>query len=493
METQEETTLNGQEVGESRLFSSIIHSASWTLLDLLFSKGIPLLVAILLARILGPEEFGLYGILVIFSAISILIIENGITSSLIRKHQSNQQDFDTVFIVNIGFSLLVFGIVYLASPWVAQFFDKPVLTQLIRLTALVLPIGSLSAIQLALLTKHMKFKLITLLNLPGNILGGALGIFLAYQGYGIYSLVYMLLLSQSIITLLLWIFGKWTPRFSFSASLAKYHFSFGINMILSGLLETLFRNIYNIIIGKFYPMATLGLFERARTLQEYPSQALTGIAIRVSYPLLAKYQDDMKTLHQFFTGLIKIVFFINTPLMLLLAGIAHPLILLLLGDKWLAAVPYFQILCLGSLFYAHHAFNLNVIKVKGRSDLFLRLEVIKKVFMLVVVLATSPFGIWVMLWGMVANTMLVLFINIYYSAPYIQYSFKQQMTDLLVDLLIGLIGFAVSWLIVQAASSQPVFIQLLLGLLVGLGVMIGLHYIFNKKGWQQHLQLIKQV
>jgi len=474
----------------THLFKKTYSGVLWTLLDVFFSKGFPLVIIILLARILGPAEFGLYGILVFFLAIGITLSESGLTSSLIRHHQLYKSDYSTVFYLNFFLNCVIYGLIFLLSPWIADFFEKPILSSLIRVISTTYILSALTAVHLAILNKKMRFKKIAMLNLPGAFIGGILGLVLANHQYGIWSIVYMNVTIQLITSFLIWFNMTWRPGFVYSGLRAAVHFKFGVNMLLSGLLDTIFKNSYNLIIGKFYPMQSLAFFERARSLQEYPTVAITAITNKVSYPLLARQiHTDAANSDSFFRKLIQVTFFINTPFILILAGVALPLFRLILGPEWLDAVPYFQILCLGSVFYPHHAYNLNILKVKGRSDLFLKLEVIKKILMLIIIVISVSYGITGLLWGMVANSVLVLYINIYYSGQYIHYNFLEQLKDLLPPLIIGLGCFLLTNYLCEQFQPLPVYLQIILPAITGMGIYFSLNFFLNQKDSLKYLNL----
>ncbi len=465
---------------KQRLIKKTKSGFRWTALDTLLAKGIPVVVMILIARFLGPEEFGLFGILVIIVSLGILMNENGFCSSLIQKSHLSRYDLDTVFYVNLLLNLGVYGLFALLAPLIAVFFHTPELSSLIRALALLFPIGTLSAVQTALLNKKLRFRKLAIVNSVAALSGGFTACLLALNGNGIWSVVWMYLIQQSISAAMLWFISPWKPGFRFSKVHARSHFRFGSPLLLSGILDTIFRNIYNIIIGRFYPIQTLAFFERARSFQEYPSMAITGIAAKVSYPVLSKMQTEPGWSEQFFKRLIQLGFFLNAPLMMILAGVATPLITLILGNAWLDSVPYFQILCLVSIFYPHHAFNLNLLKVNGRSDLFLRVEVVKKAMVLFIVVLSVPFGLKAMLWGMVINSVLALYINIYYTRGMSQYRFRDQLSDLLPDLFLALLSYGTCTLICQGLSYWTPLPLLLLSSASGLLVYIGLKMVFFK-------------
>jgi len=477
---------------ENKILKSTYHGVVWTLADMLLSKGFPLAVIIMLARILGPEEFGLYGILVFFTTIGILLSESGLTSSLIRQQKVSRLEYSTVFYMNLVVNLVIYLVIYLIAPFIAHFFAKPVLKDLVRVISISYILSAFTAVHLAILNKKMRFKKIMLLNLPGAILGGVLGIVMAYRHYGIWSIVYMTLAAQFVTSCLLMLNRHWKPSFEYSSLSARMHFKFGVNVLLSGFIDAIFKNSYNIIIAKFYPMQSLAFFERARSLQEYPTMAMTAISNKVSYPLFAKFQANEAHSNSVFKYFLQGTFFVNTPMVLILAGIAKPLFLFLLGASWLQAVPYFQILCMGSIFYPHHAYNLNVLKVKGRSDLFLKLEVIKKIMMGVVILISAPFGMYAMLWGMAGSSAMVLYINIYYSGRYMSYDFKRQVVDLLPIMLIGLSSFLFTNFLCRQLQSYSLLTQISCSSSLGLLSYLLLNSLFNRTEFNNYLNLIRK-
>src|SRR5690606_9489033 len=293
------------------------------------------------------------------------IMDSGMSASLIRMRSPTQKDYSTVFILNIVLSAVFYGVIYFSAPAIAAFYDQPVLTKLVRVYSLSFIIGAFSAVQLAILNNRMEFKRIMKQNMPGTIIGVATGIILGYHGFGVWSIVYMYLTTQIIQSLVLWIRSDWKPSIDFSKDSAKFHFGFGYKLMLSGLLNTVFLNIYNIIIGRFYSVRELGYFERSKSFNDYPVNILTSVMTKVTYPMLAGIQSDKSRISAAYRKVMRLAFFVTCPLMFGAAAIANPLFDLVLGKEWLPAVPYFQILCLSSIFYPIHAFNLNVFKVYG--------------------------------------------------------------------------------------------------------------------------------
>ena len=439
----------------------------WTIIDTFILKGFSFLATIMLARWLGPEEFGLVGMIAIFIAIGSSITDSGLTSSLIRTKNADNKDFSTVFILNLALSASVYLLLFVAAPYIADFFNQPILKNLVRVYCLSFIFSAFSAVQLARLTTDMQFKKITKLNIPGTIIGTLTGLIMGYLGFGVWSIVFMYLTTQLVQTISLWFSSNWRPALQYSKEKAQYHYGYGYKLMLSSLLDTVFKNVYNIVIGKFYSARELGFFERSKSFNEYPVTTITKVISKVTFPLLSSLQDDKERISGVYKKLMQLTFFITAPLMFGAASIAHPLFLLVLGEQWEEAVPYFQILCLAGMFYPIHAFNLNVFKVYGRSDMFLKLEIIKKIIISVGIIIGFQFGIMGLVWSSVICNYLALFVNTYYSSDMINYSGKNQFFDMLPIFVISGVMFGlVSFLLTYLENSQLIF-QILIGAFVG--------------------------
>ncbi len=432
----------------------------WTFIETFILKGVSIIASILIARILGPEQIGIFGMTNIFLAIGLSLVDSGMSSSLIRTMKTDNKDYSTVFILNIVIGIFVYSIVFLSSPLIARFFNQEILTDLIRVYGLVFIISAFSSVQLAIITKELRFKRIMKLNLPATIIGSFVGVICAYKGFGVWSLVIMYLLIQLITTILLWFSSNWIPNFYYSSSIAKTHFKFGYKLTISGILNAFFSNIYNIVIGKAFPVQILGFFDRARLFNDLPVQALTGVIDRVSFPLISSIQDDRTKVAGISKNILIITFFIIAPIMFGAAALAKPLFLIVLGSKWLDAVPFFQILCLSGIFYPIHAFNINLLKVFGRSDLFLKLEIIKVILISISVFIGIKFGIYGLLWSGVSTSYLALYINTYYSGKLFGYSFREQLCDMFPILLISLFTFFLMYSINQCLEYDSLLLKI---------------------------------
>lgn len=433
----------------------------WTFIDTFFLKGLIICAGLVLARILGPKEFGLMGMISIFIAVGIVLIDSGLSSSLIRNKINNDEDYNTVFYANLFFSILIYFLIYFSASVIADFYNQDSLTKIIRVYCLTFVISALSAVHMAILIKELDFKKITLYNFPSTIIGICVGLYLAYSGYGVWSLIFMNLVVKITLLFILWANSNWKPSFSFSIERFKFHFNYGYKLLLSSLLNKVFTNVYHVIIGKSYDINTLGYYERSVSLNAYSNDVITGIIKKVTFPLLSKIQDDEKQITQVYKRILKLSFYITAPLMLVIAAEAKPLFNLILGEEWLSAVPYFQVLCIASILYPNHSFNLNVLKVYGRSDLFLKLEIYKKLLISFLILITYKFGVMGLVWSSVFSSFIAMYINTYYSSKYIDYKYLEQMKDMIKPLILSILVSIIALLIISYLDSYNLYFQII--------------------------------
>lgn len=419
----------------------------WTYSQQFGNQIIGFIVSIILARILLPEEFGLVGMIAVFVAIGNTLIHSGLTKSLIRGENLDNEDYSTVFFYNLLASIVIYLVIFFSSPYIAIFYDQMELLNILRVYCLSFIVSAFSAVQLARLTRNLDFKTQTVIALPSAIVGGGLGIFLALEGYGVWSLVWSSLLSSIMNAIQLWIYSKWKPDLNFSVKKFKIHFNYGYKLTLSELLDRIFNNIFIIVIGKYFLPAQVGFYTRAESMKQFPVNNLTNALDRVTFPLFVAIQNDEVKLKSVYMKLIKIVVFVLTPVLTVLAVLAEPTFSLLFTDKWLPAVPYFQILCVTGVLLPLHSYNLNILNVKGRSDLFLKIEVFKKILILITLMVTIPLGIIAMLMGQVIISILAFFINAQYTVKFINYSAYQQLKDVaptfLLSFIVGLVVYII--------------------------------------------------
>lgn len=431
-----------------------ISGLCWTFSQKFCVQLINFVVQTILARLLLPADFGVVGMITVFIAIGNSLMDSGLTSSLIRTTHADQRDYSTVFYMNIAGSLLIYIILFFLAPLIARFYKQDILIAVIRIYTLSFVIRAFVAVQTTRLTKEMNFKMQMLIQIPSVIAGGVTGIVLAYLGYGIWSLVWMNLVQIFLFTVQHWIYTGWRPDLVFGRDRMWRHFNFGYKLTLSGLLNTIYQNLYNVIIGKYFSATVLGFYTRAHTLQMFPLLNISMALNNVTYPMFSSIQHDNVRLKSIYKRLMQQVVFWVTPVMLSLAIIAEPLFRFLLTDKWLPAVPYFRILCASGILYPLHVYNLNILNVKGRSDLFFRLEVIKKLFITAGVACAIPFGIYGLLYFQVISSVFSFVVNTCYSGRMIGYPMMEQVKDILpiftLAALTGFFAWAVDSLLIRS-------------------------------------------
>jgi O-antigen/teichoic acid export membrane protein len=420
------------------LRKNTVYGLIWSVGQELGAKFFGFVITVVLARILSPAEFGLIAMLTIFIAIGNSLLDGGLTSSLIRTADIAQKDCSTVFYFNLIGGLLIYILLFFVAPLIANLYHQPILTNVVRIYGITIIINAFFGIQQTLLIKEMRFKIMTIIQIPSIIGGGMLGIILAKLGYGVWSLVWMSLLTAFISTLLHWWFSAWRPIILFDIKSFKHHFNYGYKLTLSGLLDKLYQNIYTIIIGKFYAPAQLGFYARADSTSQLPIGIISSAINKVTFPLFVKIADDGEQLLKVYRIVMLQVLFWITPVLILLCVIAEPLFRLMLTEKWLPAVPYFQILCISGIMFPLSAYNLNILKVKGKSNLFLKLEIIKKVISVIGIICVFPFGIYGLLYFQLFFSFLGFYINSIYSAKYINYPISEQIIDILPTLLLAI-------------------------------------------------------
>jgi O-antigen/teichoic acid export membrane protein len=414
----------------------------WSFAERFTAQGIHFLVMIVIARLLSPKEFGLIGMLVIFLAVAQSLIDSGFSQALIRKQNRTDVDKNTVFYFNIVVSVILYLLFYLISPWVASFYEEPHLSEIMRVICLVVVIDSFAVVQRANYVVAIDFKTQTKATLIAAVVSGIIGIYLAYHGFGVWALVYQQISSSAMNVIVLWAFSHWYPRLIYSWKSFKDLFGFGSKLMLSGLIDTLYRNIYQLVIGKVFSAESLGYYTNAHKFSDLPSSNLTTVLQRVTYPVLCTIQNEDDRLAIAYRKFLRLSAFIIFPLMCGLGALANPLIDTVLGAEWHFAAVLLVPLCFQMMWYPIHSINLNLLQVKGRSDLFLKLEIIKKIIGVSILFASLPFGLLVMCYAGIGSSILCLSINTYYTGKLIAVGFFKQMKDVSVSLLLSLTMFA---------------------------------------------------
>lgn len=461
----------------------------WSALERLSVQGVQVFVMLVIARILTPKDFGLIGMLAIFIAVSQSLVDSGFSQALIRKQDRSEADNSTVFYFNITVSSGLYLILYFASPWVSLFYDEPQLCSLMRVLCLVIVINSFSVVQRAIYTANINFKTQAKATFVATALSGCFGISLALNGFGVWTLVYQQLINAVIVAVLLWIFSGWRPLRIFSWQSFKELYSFGWKLLVSGLIDTIYRNLHQLVIGKVFTAASLGQYTQANTFASLPSSNVSGIIQRVTYPVLSKLQDDDERLRICYRRLLRMSAFIIFPMMSISAGVSKPLVIFLVGDQWELASILLIPLCFSMMWYPIHSINLNLLQVKGRSDLFLRLEIIKKIVGTLILFASIPFGLLFMCYCGIVSSIICLIINTYYTEKLISVGFFMQIRDLSAVLIASLISAFVAWLASQLEIPQ--LFQILLGFLVGGSLYLLQSILFRFKELSYLMSLIR--
>ena len=456
----------------SSLKDKTVKGVIWSSIDRFSAQGIQFVFSILIARLLVPEDYGVIAMLNIFLAVSQTFIDSGFSTALIRKVDRTETDFSTVFYFNIAVAVIFYIVLFFSAPTIANFYNTPLLESITKIVALNLIIGSLSGIHNAKLSIAIDFKSRAKVSIISTLLTGAVGLWMAYSGYGVWALVVQSLFSGIIRTVMLWMTVKWHPQLVFSWKSFKELFSFGSKLLTSNMISTLYENLYTIVIGKKFSSVDLGYYSRASGLAEFPSSNITGVLQGVTFPVLSSIQNDEDRLADAHKHFIRISAFVVFPLMVGLAAVADPFIKILLTDKWDGAILLLQIICFAMMWYPVHAINLNILQVKGRSDYYLKLEVIKKLQGIIILLITIPLGIIGMCAGRVISSIISLVWNTYYTKKLINYGFVNQMKDLLHIIVHSLVmGFIV---LLVMYFMPTIWVKLIVGVLSGM-----VYYIFG--------------
>ena len=460
----------------------------WSFVERFATQGVQFLFGIILARLLSPDDYGIIAMPLVFLSVAQCFIDSGFSTALIRKPDLTEVDLSTAFYFNIGVGVVCYLALFFTSPLIADFYDTPILADLLKVTALATLFNPLCAVQQALLTRKIDFKTQAIVSLSGAVVSGVVGLSMAYNGFGVWSLVCQQVGGYLIRTVLLWVLGQWKPKHRWSWDSFRYLWGFGSKMLCSGLLDTTYNNIYPIVIGKFFSANDLGNYTRSQQFASLPSSNVTGVLQRVTFPVLSSIQNEDERLARNYRKILKLSAFIIFPMMLLLSAVADPLVRVLLTDKWEGCIILLQIMCFSMMWYPIHAINLNLLTVKGRSDLFFRLEIFKKVMGVCVMCVTIPHGIIWMVSGGIVSSMIALIINTYYTGKLIRVGYLKQMGDLMPIFLTSF----VMWLLVHAVMwlTSDLYAQVALGIVTGILVYLICAHLFLRSEWEDAVSMI---
>lgn len=447
-------------------------------------------IGIILARLLSPADYGLIAMTTVFVAISQSVGDAGFSAALIRKQDRTELDYSTVFLINILLSAFMCGLLVLASPYIADFYKEPLLKPIICLNGLYILLLSFLTVQSTRLLADLQFKQRSIINIITSLTVGVISLIMAYSGLGVWSLVYPQFVAVALGGILHWKFQHWFPKIQFSIKTAKEMFSFGSKLMLSNLLDTMYNNLVPIVIGKKMSSAQLGLYSRAQTFSTLPSTTITGVLAIVVFPVLSQIQSDDEKLYFFYRRMLRMVAYIVFPLMTGVAVLAHPLVITLVTAKWEQSVVLLQVLSIAMALYPIHGLNLNLLQVKGRSDLFLKLEVIKKVLGVLILIISMQHGVIAICLGILIHSVIALFINTHYTGKILSLGFFQQMKDLLPSGIYSLLMGVIIYFTISLFHSS--YLQLTVGFIVGVLSYLGISLLTHSQELQYCKHVLKQ-
>jgi len=445
-----------------------VSGVKWSFVDNLANSGITFIVGIVLARLLSPTEFGVLGLITVFIAISNSIVDGGFATALIRKNDASNNDYNTVFYCNLGISLLLMVILVLSSNKIAVFFQEPLLSFVMPVMSLLLIINAFTIIQRTIFIKKIDFKTQAKISLIASIGSGLISISLAYFKFGVWSLVVQQLSRQLLLSFFLWLYSNWRPSLIFSKESFKELFGFGSKILLANLVNTFYQNIFLSIIGKLYSTEQLGKYTRADQFNGIFTNNLTLIVQKVSFPMLSAIQDDREKIRTLFRKTLLYAAIVTFSLVFFLAAVAKPLILVLIGQKWIDSVEYLQIMCCYGALYPLQNINLNMLNIQKRSDLVLMLEILKKIIFIPVFIVGFYFKLQYMLWAAVIYYYIEFVLNSYFSERYFNYGTWKQIKDLtpvfFTAFFISICIWAIT--ILNLSALLTLFIQLIAGIIL---------------------------
>lgn len=471
---------------KQRAISAVLWSGS----DIFLRQGLSFFVSVLLARLITPEEFGTIALLYIFTGLAGLFVDSGFSDALIQKKDINHIDESTVFWFNLGIGIVMSMVLWFSAPWIAHFFENEIVTPLAKVLAVNIFISALGSIHTSLMAKRLEFKTPLKIGAISTMVSGVVGVVMAWLGYGVWALIAQTLLSTFITTTLLWLLNPWRPRSEFSYISLKKLFRFGGFLLLSGLLDTIYNRMYSVLIGKLYGVRELGFYNRADSTRQLPSNILTSMLSRVAFPIFSAASHDRNMLNRGLRMAVSGTMLINVPMMLGLLVVAESLVPVVFGAQWLDSVPILQVLCLAGILWPLHILNLNVLMAQGHSGLLFKLEIVKKVFGIGLLILGTSFGVMGIAWSRVIYSAIAFGINAHYTRVHLGYGIWRQFLDFLPSLILSIIMamlvYGVGELVIWSLSMK-----LLLQILVGVGLFLFGCYIFRLQAFQNVKNLLK--
>lgn len=443
----------------------------WTFLNQGATYIMYFVVGIVMARILTPEDYGITALPNVFINVAALLMTSGFGTALIRKPEVTEKDLSTAFFYSLGMGFLMYIILFLAAPFIAVFYNTPILTPLIRVTAISFLWGALNTVQNVILSRNLDFKSRTYITLSSQVFASAAGIIAAYQGYGMWAIIISNLVSSILITIFTWLKVKWYPKEKFDKLSFKYLWNFGNKLIGADLINTLYQNITPVFVGKYYSPTDLGIYNRADGYSSLPANQISGVLGNVSFPVLSKLQDDKNVLRESYRRMVKVACFIAFPVFMMLCALARPLVITMITEKWESCIILLQIMCFGKMWWPIQSLNVSLLHVSGRSDLFLKVEAYKKSILLIILCVSLPWGMIIFCSAQILQNMVGLYINTYYTKDLIDLSLWKQLKDIFPSLLLSTILFISVLATIHFIDNY--IMQLFIGLLVGCTIYLG--------------------
>ncbi len=461
------------EVNKDKIFTSLL----WKLLERSGTQGIQFVVQIVLARLLLPSDYGMIALVMIFILLANVFIQKGFNIALVQKKDADEVDFSSVLYLSLLAAGIMYIILFFLSPLIANFYREPRLVLILRVLSLTLFFGAFNSIQNSYVVKHMMFKKLFFSSLGAILISGTVGIISALAGFGVWALVFQQLTNQIMITLILWFTVKWKPHLVFSLRAVKVLFSFGWKLLASALINEFFMNLRTLIIGRIYSPAMLGFYNRGQQFPQFIVTNIDGSIQAVMLPTLSAHQENRKRVREMVRRSIVTSSFVMFPMMIGLAVVSEPLVLILLTEKWLPAVPFLQIFCVQYALMPIHTANLQAINALGRSDIFLKLEVLKKIMGISIILMTVQYGIYALAIGSLIGDLIGSFLNAYPNKKLLDYSYLEQIKDITPSVFLSFgMGIAV---FVVGYIALPTALILLLQIVVGILIYIGFAYVIK--------------
>lgn len=459
-------------MGNEEKKAKIISSLLWSLMQRSGVQGIQLIITLILARILLPEDFGLVVIVTIFNTLAIIIVQSGFTTGLIQKKDIDHLDLSSIFYINVLSSIIMYVLLFNLAPFIAAFFNQPQLVLILRIISMSLFLSSFHSIQYVIVSRNLQFKDLFLASFLAHILSGSIGIVMAYSNFGVWALVVQQLTSYLLNPIFLYFKVRWRPQLTFSFSRVTSLFSYGWKLLVSSLINNLYSNLHSIIIGKIFNPAMIGFYNRGDQFPNIIVSNVNGSIQSVMLPTLSSYQDNPPRVKDMVRRTIVTSSFVIFPMMVGLIVIAEPLVKLVLTDKWLPTVPFLQIFCMVYAFWPLQTTNLQAINALGRSDIFLRLEILNTLFGIVVLIITFQFGIYAMTFGLFISSIFASIIDSYPNSKLLDYSILEQFRDITPSMLISIVMGAVIYPIslLEMSSLTTLLTQIFLGIIIYLGL-----------------------